>query len=85
MTDVFDQATEREEDFRDDALKAQQRRAEGHGVNPGKTVEDSARFCVVCDAKIPEGRRRAIPGVETCTGCETDLERALKGYARTRF
>ena len=72
MTDVFDRATEREEQFRDDALRDQRRRAS----LSGKTVEDSALLCRVCDEKIPLERRRAIPGVQTCVECQQDLERA---------
>lgn len=85
MTDIFELATKREEEFRDDALKEQQRQAEGHGINAGKTVDDSAMICRICAADIPQGRRLAVPGVETCISCETDLEHALKGYARPRF
>lgn len=84
MTDIFDRAAELEEVQRDDALKAQRLRAEGHGIDTGKTVDDSAHICRLCDEPIPEGRRRAVPGVGTCTACESDLDRALKGY-RPRF
>ena len=82
MTTLDDRASKREEDFRSDALKAQQRRAEGHGINTGKTVDDSAYVCRICDAEIPQGRREAIPGVETCTDCAADLEHGIRGYAR---
>lgn len=85
MTDIFDRATEREEAQRDDALKAQQRRAQGHGINAGKTVKDSACACHLCNAKIPLARRRAIPGVQTCIDCQHDLEYALKGVARPSY
>lgn len=73
MTDVFDRATELEEAQRQDALQAQARRA---GLD-GKTVEDSAKHCRVCEVLIPVARRRAVPGVQTCVTCQTDLERAL--------
>ena len=85
MTDIFDLATEREEEFRDDALKAQQRQAEGHGINAGKTVADSLRTCTVCNGEIPLRRRRAIPGVQTCVDCQVDLEYALRGRARPHY
>lgn len=70
--DVFDRATEREEQLREAALKAQERRA---GLT-GKTWRDSAEECRVCGAGIPLKRRRAVPGVQTCVDCQTDLERA---------
>jgi len=31
--------------------------------------------CEECDAEIPEARRRAIPGVRLCVGCQSALER----------
>lgn len=72
MTDIYDRATEREEESRADALAAQARRA---GL-AGKTMHDSARNCRVCDDSIPTARRRALPGVQTCVPCQEELERA---------
>lgn len=74
MTDIFDRATEIEEAQREDALQEQARRA---GLD-GKTVADSATHCVVCDTRIPAARRRAVPGVQTCIDCQSDLERAVR-------
>ncbi len=74
MTDVFDRATEIEEQQRQDALQAQARRA---GLD-GKTVEDSAKHCHVCGGLIPVARRRAVPGVQTCVVCQAGLERAVQ-------
>ena len=85
MTDIYDRATDLEEAQREDALKAQQRRAQGQGINAGKTVKDSARSCHLCNARIPLKRRRAIPGVQTCIDCQHDLEYALKGIARPGY
>jgi len=73
MTDVFDRATELEEQQRQDALQAQARRA---GLD-GKTVEDSATHCAVCGDPTPQGRREAYPGTQLCAPCKTDLERAV--------
>ncbi len=73
MVDVFDRATEREEEFRDVALDEQARR----DPSRGKTLMDSARVCRLCDEPINEGRRRAGPGVQTCFDCQNDLEHAL--------
>lgn len=72
--DISDRATQVEEVQRQDALQRQARRA---GLD-GKTVEDSATHCRVCEALIPVARRRAVPGVQTCVVCQTDLERAVQ-------
>jgi phage/conjugal plasmid C-4 type zinc finger TraR family protein len=74
MTDFFDRAAEREEQLRTDALAEQARRA---GLE-GKTISDSATECSICDSPIPEARRRALPGVQTCVECQADLERELE-------
>lgn len=68
MTDVFDRAQEREAEMRDDALADQARRAHLHDNRPSATVCD-------CGNVIPEGRRRAIPGVQFCVECQADIER----------
>jgi phage/conjugal plasmid C-4 type zinc finger TraR family protein len=73
MTDIYDRATEREEAHREDALQAQQRRA---GLTD-KTVRDSAVECRVCGGRIPKARRLAVPGVQTCIHCQTELEAGL--------
>lgn len=73
MTDILDRAHELEEHQRQDALQAQARRA---GLD-GKTVQDSASHCHVCEHLIPVARRRAVPGVQTCLACQIDLEKAL--------
>jgi len=72
--DVYDRATEREEQQRDEALQAQARR----GGLTGKTLHDSALECRVCEERIPLARRRALPGVQTCVECQGDLERGIK-------
>ncbi len=68
MTDIFDRAQERELEMRQDALAEQARR-----VQPA--AGDSALVCTMCDGKIPEGRRLAVPGVQTCVECQRDIER----------
>lgn len=73
MTDVFDRASKTEAEFLGDALQAQARRA---GLD-GKTVKDSASHCRVCGGRIPAKRRTYLPGVQTCVGCQTELERAV--------
>lgn len=75
MTDIYDRATELEEQFRDIALEEQQRRAKlGQGDN---WQQISAEFCEDdnCGVSIPEARRRAIPGVRFCVDCQELRER----------
>ncbi|WP_395331812.1 DksA/TraR family C4-type zinc finger protein [Novosphingobium sp. BL-8H] len=36
---------------------------------------DSLADCEVCGDAIPEGRRRALPGVRTCVTCQSGRER----------
>ena len=41
--------------------------------------------CEQCDAAIPEGRRRAVPGVRLCIDCQAAQDRELganAGYNR---
>ena len=78
MTDMFDLATEREEIARQDALEVQRRRA---GL-AGKTLADSALECIMCEEAILEERRSALPGVQTCTLCQGELERATRVSGR---
>jgi len=71
MTDIFDRATEREEEMRQDALAKQARRTR-------PVAGDSALVCVRCEESIPEARRQAVPGVQTCVECQSALERGVK-------
>lgn len=46
---------------------------------------ESATHCEECDALIPEARRRAVPGVQICIKCQSELESSQKqsaGYNR---
>jgi phage/conjugal plasmid C-4 type zinc finger TraR family protein len=72
MTDPIDRCCEREDEFRADALAEQRRRA---GLD-GKTAADSSETCNACGEPIPEARRQAVPGVQTCIECQTLIERA---------
>jgi phage/conjugal plasmid C-4 type zinc finger TraR family protein len=72
LTDIYDRATEAEEQSREKAIADQVRRS---GL-AGKTVADSATVCAVCDDLIPQDRREAVPGVQTCIHCQIELERA---------
>ncbi len=71
MTDIFDRATEREEEFRADSIEAWARRR-----NAG-LGEQSATHCRVCENRIPPARRRAVPGVQTCVHCQEELEMSV--------
>lgn len=79
MSDEVDRAQQREEEFREDALQAQQRRA---GLTGAGRYAVSVRTCGVCGEKIPINRRRAMPGVQTCIDCQQELERGLRGDGR---
>ena len=70
MTDIYDRATEAEENARSDALDKQRRR----GGLDGKTPDDSAMLCAECEEPIPEALRRALPGVQTCVDCQSLIE-----------
>lgn len=71
MSDVFDRASEREEEFRADSIEAWARRHAATLGNP------SALYCRVCEDPIPDARRRALPGVQTCIECQEEIEREL--------
>lgn len=72
MTDPIDRGCEREDELRSDAIAEQRRRA---GLD-GKTAADSSETCNACGEPIPEARRQAVPGVQTCIECQTLIERA---------
>lgn len=73
--DVFDRAQAREAQDRDDALRAQERRAVATLGRPGDAErwrELSAEFCegTGCGAPIPERRRRLLPRCRLCVDCQ---------------
>jgi phage/conjugal plasmid C-4 type zinc finger TraR family protein len=67
MPDEIDRAQAREEEIRADAIRAQLRRTLPAG--------DSASECAMCGEPIPEARRAALPGVQTCIDCQREVER----------
>ena len=75
MTDIFDRATEREEQMREAAIEEQQRRA--HLGDPAQWESLSAKWCEgeACGARIPDARRKALPGVRLCVDCAAAEER----------
>lgn len=48
---------------------------------PRNPVGESARECDDCGGKIPEGRRKAVPGCRRCVRCQTMEERCGGEYA----
>ena len=41
-------------------------------TGPGET------HCVECGEPIPEGRRKALPGVRTCVACQAEQDAAVR-------
>ncbi len=70
--DIFDHATEAEELFRAQALEAQAKKA----PKAGDWDRLSAKWCkgARCGARIPDERRRAIPGIDLCAECQEEKE-----------
>lgn len=74
MTDIYDQATEAEEQYRAQALADQAARMPAPA---GDWREASAKWCEApgCGARIPDERRRAVPGVKFCVECQVMNEK----------
>ncbi len=72
--DLHDQATEAEELYRETALRRQAARA---AATPADWETKSAKWCTdaQCGERIPDERRRAIPGVKFCLECQERRER----------
>lgn len=71
MTDIYDRATEREEQLREDAL------AEARYQRERERARPSAEECRICGARIPIARRRVVPGVQTCVACQQEFEHRI--------
>ena len=71
--DLQDRASEQEELDRERALKEQAARANFSG----DWEAESAKWCqdTGCGQRIPDERRRAIPGVKFCVECQERHER----------
>lgn len=39
---------------------------------------ESAEFCDECGNVIPQARRLAVPGVQHCVGCQSELEKTTR-------
>lgn len=56
----------------EDAIKqAQSRLPAGAGLT----------HCEECEAPIPEARRKAVPGVRLCVGCQSELDKEQAFFA----
>jgi len=68
VSDAADQASEEEELFRMEALRRQADK---------RPAGESLKWCLGlgCGDRIPEERRRAIPGVRLCMACQLRLEK----------
>ncbi|MCU3712767.1 TraR/DksA family transcriptional regulator [Enterobacter hormaechei subsp. hoffmannii] len=64
MADIIDTAAEIEELQRNAALSA-------HRIDRNAV---SAERCEECNEPIPEPRRAAVPGCQTCASCQADLD-----------
>jgi phage/conjugal plasmid C-4 type zinc finger TraR family protein len=38
---------------------------------------ESSQYCRECGEEIPEARRKAIPGVQTCIPCQSEIDRRV--------
>lgn len=56
-------------------LRAEHRFEQQRKAIAAKPVPQSATECAECGNEIPEGRRRAIKGVQLCTECQQLTER----------
>ena len=41
----------------------------------------SLQFCEECDAKIPQGRQEALPGVRLCVECQVEKEKEEANFS----
>lgn len=64
MTEIIDQASALEEMMREQAIAA-------HRINRNAV---SAERSEECDEPIPEPRRAAVPGCQTCAECQGVIE-----------
>ena len=64
MPEIIDQANELTQQRIDMAVAA-------HRIDRNAV---SAEHCAECDEPIPEPRRAAVPGCQTCASCQNDLE-----------
>jgi phage/conjugal plasmid C-4 type zinc finger TraR family protein len=61
---------DRDQEFNEQCLEAQ---IEKNRLKPAATP--SLYYCRLCGKPIPDKRRQTLPGVTTCTECQTAFER----------
>jgi phage/conjugal plasmid C-4 type zinc finger TraR family protein len=67
MSDIVDRAEAREAIQREEAL---------HRARLAITPAAASKvFCVECEERIPNARRRAVPGCSRCVDCQEFLEK----------
>ena len=50
-------------------------------VRKNKTQGESLEFCEECGEPIPEGRRKAVPGVRLCIRCQEEADKENQAAA----
>lgn len=73
--DEIDRAQERDEFFRNLALKNKGLGIEEEGLGQTLVPNPQPLFCEGCGFPIPEARRKAVPGCMRCIDCQTEFER----------
>jgi phage/conjugal plasmid C-4 type zinc finger TraR family protein len=66
---------------RDGAVQEQINATVEAGVQLAKSrlpAGESLTHCEECEVAIPEARRKAMPGVRYCVGCQSELEERQK-------
>ena len=78
MADDIDRASDLEAWSREKALREQQERA--GFAEKAEWERRSAKWCVepVCGERIPDERRRMLPGVQRCVTCQETRERRTR-------
>jgi phage/conjugal plasmid C-4 type zinc finger TraR family protein len=78
MADDIDRASELEAWSRENALKQQRERA--GFAEPADWERRSAKWCIEtdCGERIPDSRRKALPGVKRCVTCQETKERRTR-------
>lgn len=66
MADKVDIANDYQQQFLDSQIEKQRQKPQ---------VQESSEFCNECGEMIPDERRKAVPGVDTCVHCRTIQER----------
>ncbi|EKJ5691856.1 TraR/DksA C4-type zinc finger protein [Salmonella enterica] len=66
MADEIDQAQENYDSYLESLIEKKRYRA---------ASSESLHYCRLCGERIPEERRKILPGVEICIYCQSEKER----------